>query len=143
LYGHELNAAMIATCFLLDGIPMLYNGQEIADASPHSIYANRDHGKWCVDWSRAGDKVAVARRALVRRLAALRHAHPDLFDAPVVWHAVSEPDKVYAFSRPLPDGTTLTLAVNISRETVSLALPSGRTVTLPPQAFDLHEVPPK
>ena len=130
---------MIASCFLLDGVPMLYNGQEIADARPHSIYANRDHGKWCIDWSRANDEAAVTRRALVRRLTSLRHAHPDLFDAPVVWHPVAEPEKAFAFSRPLPDGTTLTLAVNISRDTVSLALPGGRTVTLPPHAFDLHE----
>ena len=139
LYGHALNAAMIATCFLLDGIPMLYNGQEIADARPHSIYANRDHGKWCIDWSRANDEAAVARRALVRRLTSLRHAHPDLFDAPVVWHPVPEPEKAFAFSRSLPDGVTLTLAVNISRDTVSFALPGGRAVTLPPHAFDLHE----
>jgi glycosidase len=118
---------------------MLYNGQEIADASPHSIYANRDHGKWCVDWSRAGDNVAVERRALVRRLAALRHAHPDLFDAPVVWHAVPEPDKAYAFSRPLPDGATLTLAVNISGEPVSFALPGGKVVSLRPHGFYLGE----
>ena len=141
LYGHELNAAMIATCFLLDGIPMLYNGQEIADASPHSIWSNRDHGKWCIDWSRAHDEVAVARRALVRRLARLRHAHPDLFDAPVVWHPVPDPEKAFAFSRPLPDGTTLTLVVNISRDAVSFALPGGRTVTLAPRAFDLCETP--
>ena len=137
LYGHELNAAMIATCFLLDGIPMLYNGQEIADASPHSIYANRNHGGWCIDWSRAGDKAAVERRALVRRLTALRHAHPDLFDAPVVWHRVADPKKTFAFTRPLPDGTDFTLTVNISGETVDVPLPGGRLVSLAPHAFDI------
>ncbi len=137
LYGHKLNAAMIATCFLLDGIPMLYNGQEIADASPHSIYANRDHGKWCIDWSRAGDPAAVERRALVRRLTALRHAHPDLFDAPVVWHRVADPKKTFAFTRPLPDGADFTLAVNISGETVDVPLPGGRLVSLAPHAFDM------
>jgi hypothetical protein len=82
----------------------------------------------------------VERRALVRRLTALRHARPDLFDAPVVWHRVADPEKAYAFSRPLPDGTTLTLAVNISRDTVSLALPGGRAVMLPPHTFNLHEL---
>ena len=119
-----------------------------AHASPHSIYANRDHGGWCIDWSRAGDSVAVERRALVRRLTALRHAHPDLFDAPVIWHRIQdsrgtnhEPPttKVYAFSRPLPDGTTFTLAVNISREPVTVALPGGRTVTLAPHGFDIAD----
>lgn len=33
-YGPARNAAMLATCFLLDGVPMLYNGQEIADVAP-------------------------------------------------------------------------------------------------------------
>ena len=138
LYGPELNAAMLATCFLLDGVPMLYNGQEIADASPHSIWANRDHGGWCIDWSRAGDAVAVERRALVRRLAQLRRDHPALFDAPVVWHPVADPQCCYAFSRPLPDGTTLTLAVNVSRESKSVTLPGGRTVALKPQGFAIQ-----
>ena len=69
-------------------------------ASPHFIYANRDHGGWRINWSRAGDPAALGRRALVRRLTALRHAHPDLFDAPVVWHRVADPEKAYAFSRP-------------------------------------------
>ena len=76
---------------------------------------------------------------LVHRLTSLRHAHPDLFDAPVVWHSVSEPDKAYAFSRPLPDGTTFTLSVNISDKPVSFALPDGRRVALEPHGFDLHE----
>ena len=138
LYGPELNAAMLATCFLLDGVPMLYNGQEIADASPHSIWANRDHGGWCIDWSRAGDAVAVERRALVRRLAQLRRDHPALFDAPVVWHSVADPQCCYAFSRPLPDGTTLTLAVNVSRESKSVTLPGGRTVALKPHGFAIQ-----
>ena len=138
LYGPVRNAAMLATCFLLDGVPMLYNGQEIADARPHSIWGNRDHGGWCIDWSRADDAVARERRALVARLAGLRHAHPALFDAPVVWHAVPEPEKAYAFTRPLPDGTTFTLAVNVSADSVSFALPGGRAVTLPPGGFEIR-----
>ena len=61
--------------------------------------------------------------------------------AQLVYVKNSDPEKAFAFSRPLPDGTTLTLAVNISRDTVSLALPGGRSVTLAPRAFDLHEAP--
>ena len=72
-------------------------------------------------------------------LVRLPHAHPGLFDAPVVWHAVPQPDKAYAFSRPLPDGVTFTLAVNISGEPVSFALPSGKVVSLRPHGFYLGE----
>lgn len=122
----------------LDGIPMLYNGQEIADARPHSIWSNRSHGRWCIDWSRSDDAVARKRLNLVRSLTKLRHEHPDLFDAPVVWHQTAFPGKVYAFSRPLPEGKTFTLAVNISSETVSFTLPNGCFLTLTPHAFNLH-----
>ena len=134
LYGAQANASMLATLFLLDGIPMLYNGQEIADASPQSIYSNRDHGGWHVDWSRAGDAKAVERRALVKRLCRLRHDNPALFDAPLVWHEVIPADKAYAFSRLLPGGKKLTLAVNVSGEAVEAAVDGERTL-LGPRAF--------
>ena len=133
LYGHDLNAAMIATLFLLDGVPMLYNGQEVADASSQSIFANRDHGGWHVDWTKADEPYARERRNLVKRLAALRHANPDLFDAPVVWLETGAPDRVYAFRRDLP-GHQLTLAVNVSAEPAAIRL-EETDVTVPPKSF--------
>ena len=136
-YGPALNAAMIATLFLMDGVPMLYNGQEIADAAPHSIYSNRTHGGWHVDWTKAGEPVAVERRALVRRLAALRHAHPDLFDAPLVWLATDSPDRTYAFRRDLPEGP-LTLVVNVSSAPVETKV-DGQILRLPAHGFFLKE----
>ena len=115
LYGHELNAAMLATCFLLDGVPMIYNGQEIADAVPHSIWSDRNHGGWHVDWSRGDDAVARERKSLIRRLAALRKAHPGLFDAPVIWQQTDDPCTQYSFTRPLADGTSVGLFVDLKR----------------------------
>ena len=92
---------------------------------------------------------APASRERRRRRLALakgfRGARSKLFrtateavDAPVVWHAVPEPEKAYAFTRPLPDGTTFTLAVNVSADSVSFALPGGRAVTLPPGGFEIR-----
>ena len=121
LYGHARNAAMIATDFLLDGVPMLYNGQEIADAAPHSIWSDRDHGGWHIDWSRRDDAAAKERLKLVKRLTALRRAHPELFDAPVVWNRTDDPRTQYSFTRPLADGTSLTLTVDLVRETFDIA----------------------
>ena len=141
LYGHDLNAAMMATCFLLNGIPMIYNGQEIADAQPHSIWSDRDHGGWGIDWSRSGDAAAIERLELVKRLTNLRHRHPELFDAPVQWHATSCPEKVYSFSRPLAGGGVVTLSVNISREKVSFAMPDGKVKVLEAHGFDIEETP--
>ena len=113
LYGENRNEAMLVTLFLLDGVPMVYNGQEIADAARHSIFSNRDHGAFGIDWSRADDAKARRRFAKVRELAALRHAHPELFDCPLVWNGTDDPDRKYSFSRLLADGRTLTLTVDI------------------------------
>lgn len=137
LYGHDLNAAMLATIFLLDGVPMLYNGQEIADAAPHSIFSNRDHGGWHVDWSKSGEPYARERLALVKRLTALRHAHPALFDAPLVWLDTGAPEKAYAFRRMLPEGDVV-LAVNVTAELVEVDFGTGK-VSLPPRSFRLKE----
>ena len=133
LYGHELNASLIATLFLLDGVPMLYNGQEIADASPQSIFSNRDHGGWHLDWTKASEPSSRERRALVKRLTALRHAHPGLFDAPLVWLETGAPDKAYAFRRVLSEGD-LTLAVNVTNEPLAIVL-DGKSVSLPARGF--------
>ena len=132
-FGAEANAAMLATLFLLDGVPMLYNGQEIADAAPHSIFANRDHGAWHIDWTKAGTPAAVARHCLVKRLCALRRAHPDLFDAPLVWLDTGAPEKAYAFRRDVAGGA-LTLVVNVTKAPLEVAV-DGRRRTLPPQGF--------
>ena len=133
LYGPVANATALATLFLLDGVPMLYNGQEIADASPHAIFANRDHGGWCIDWTKGNSSVAQERRALVKRLTALRHAHPALFDAPLDWLDTGKPESVYAFRRRLPEGA-ITFAANISEQTVDVVL-DGRMVSLVPHGF--------
>ena len=83
-YGPARNAAMLATCFLLDGVPMLYNGQEIADAAPASA-------------------------------------------------------KVFAFSRRLSGGNSLRLAVNMSKEEVTVSLSGGDSFTLSPNGFEIRE----
>ncbi len=48
-FGLALNDALLVTLFTLDGVPMIYNGQEIADTAPHSIWSNRFYGKWGID----------------------------------------------------------------------------------------------
>ena len=64
----RVNATLVAL-FTLDGVPMLYNGQEVADTARHSIF-----GRLPIDWS-CGDKPAgQARRAFCKKLCAMRRA---------------------------------------------------------------------
>ena len=129
-YGLDINDAMLATIFTLDGVPMVYNGQEIADTAPHSIWSNRTHGKWGIDWSRAFTRDGEHRLALVKALARLRHDNPALFDAPTEFLETDHPDEVYAFRRPLSDGQAFVTAVNISAREVTVRVPAGLKVRL-------------
>ena len=120
-FGKAACDAMLATVFLLNGVPMIYNGQEVADNMPHSIFSDRDHGRMLVNWSRALTAAGRERMALVRNLSALRHGNAELMDGPLQWLDTSCPEKVYAFRRGLAkDG--LCLAVSLSDEPLRVAI---------------------
>ena len=129
-YGLTLNDAMLATIFTLDGVPMVYNGQEIADTAPHSIWSNRTYGKWGIDWSRAFTADGEHRLSLVKALVRLRHDNPGLFDAPTEFLTTDRPAEVYAFRRTLPGGKTFVTAVNISKEKVTVKVLEGLKAVL-------------
>ena len=117
--GHRaLDAALILN-LTLDGVPMLYNGNEIADSGRHSIFANREHGRGLtIDWSQAFTEAGRHRWALTRQLIALRHQHPVLTQGETEWIATAAPDKVFAFRRFDGKQTVWTL-INFSGDPVN------------------------
>jgi glycosidase len=112
-HGSAVCDTMLATIFMLNGVPMIYNGQEVADNMPHSIYANRDHGRMFVNWARALTAVGRDRLELIRQLTLLRHGNPGLMEGPLEWLETSRPESVYAFRRKLAGGD-LCLVANLA-----------------------------
>lgn len=92
--GHDNQAAGLFLVFLLDGVPLLYTGQEICDASRHSLY-----GRTGVDWSLLATSAARERMALIRRLTALRRDNRAIARAPTVWLDNDRPDEIVSFER--------------------------------------------
>ena len=110
--GVKAHDAMFAVNFGLDGVPFLYNGQEIADTALHSIWGNRFYGRdRLIDWSRAMTPEGKARFALLRKLIELRHVQPALSEGSVTWLSHDRRDAVLAFSRNCP-AQNLIVAVN-------------------------------
>lgn len=111
--------------FLLDGIPFLYNGNEIADGNRHSIWSNRDFGNMGIDWSLSETEKGRERLALIRRLSSIRRENRWLFDAETHWLENSSPDTVATFLRKGSD-SSFAVAVNFSdRDTdCEISLPS-------------------
>ena len=112
--------AAFALSFALDGVPFLYNGQEIADSRRHSIFGNRFFGKnLVVDWAESVTPAGERRMALLKKLIAFRRAHPALTEGKTVWLDNAAPDELLTFRREAKK-ETLFVAVNLgsSEQTV-------------------------
>ena len=72
-WGADGVEAALVACFTFDGVPMLYNGQEIADKARHSIYGNLP-----IDWPNAETKEGQARFDFCQKIIKLRKEHSAL-----------------------------------------------------------------
>lgn len=104
IWGYDAVNALLALCFALDGVPFLYNGQEVADFARHSIY-----GRMPVAWDNADTPRGKARQTFCRKLCELRHREKALADAPLTWLENGAPDHILSFQRRIGEECVLVL----------------------------------
>ncbi len=109
--------------FTLDGIPFLYNGQEIADCTPTHWLTSAP-----IQWPQRSDRndsgVAKETLARYRRLFAIRRQYAALTSGEVIWINNSEPDSVLSFLRKKGGEEILTILNLSNRNThVTIELP--------------------
>jgi len=115
-WGPACIQAVLAALFTLDGVPFLYNGQEVADAARHSIF-----GKAPVDWANGETAAGKARFAFCQKLCALRKAEKALTQGEVVWLDNDAPEAVLSYLRTLGDEKILTV-VNLTKTPVKVSV---------------------
>ena len=93
-FGWNGALAASAVMFTLDGVPLLYNGMEVGDATESGDPALFE--KVPVFWQPKGRD---SFRETYRQLIALRHQHPSLTGGDVVWLENSAPANVVSFLR--------------------------------------------
>lgn len=99
------NAAFVLT-FLRRGLPLVFNGNEIADNARNSFFAPVEHPARAyktIDWARAVQPAGQKRLALIRALAKLRHDDPVFYDGDMDWVTAGEAKGAIAFVRRLGD----------------------------------------
>lgn len=108
----------------IDGVPMLYNGNEIGDSRRHSIFATAAlNPGFTIDWAQAMNARGQDRLALTRKLAALRHGNLALTEGQTEMLTVSEPEKVFSFRRFCADEKdSIIVAANFSAEPIKCTL---------------------
>ena len=99
------NAAFVLT-FLRRGLPLVFNGNEIADNSLNTFFApveDKGRARKTVDWARALQPAGQKRLALIRALSKLRHENKVFADGSQEWVTAGEKAGAIAFVRRLGD----------------------------------------
>ncbi len=106
--------------FTMDGIPMLYNGQEIADRVPTHWLA-----KAPIQWEEpgtAGDGKALKETLeQYKRLLKARATHPEMTSGELIWINNSEPDSVLSYLRKKGNDEVLVI-LNLSNRKVNVSI---------------------
>ncbi|MDQ2712453.1 MAG: alpha-amylase family glycosyl hydrolase, partial [Acidobacteriota bacterium] len=97
-FGDEGALAASILNFTLDGIPFLYNGQEIADCTPTHWLTNAPI-QWPERSDRNDSQVGKETLAKYKRLFAIRNKYAALTSGELLWINNSEPDSVLSFLR--------------------------------------------
>ena len=131
--GHDGMEQIEVINYLLDGIPMVYCGNELADSANHSMFANRFHmGKYEVTDRRGLEKLdySIRRQEIMKKLNALKLESDILCYGSTVWVDNSAPEKVFSFSREY-GGKKIVFIGNISCEKAAFRFntePGGRAL---------------
>ena len=103
-YGHDAMELILAANYTIDGVPMVYCGNELADTARLSMFANRFHpGKFEFTDRRASSPEVERRKEIVTKLNALRRECSPLSEGRTEWIA-TESEKILAFKRVSEDG---------------------------------------
>ena len=116
--GWDNQTLGLALCFAMDGIPLIYNGQEIADSRRHSIFGHLPDVT--IDWGAAETVDGRRRREMVRALAALRRDNPAMTVPGQAWLDNDRPEEVLALRRAAPGADPIVFVGNFSPEPVTV-----------------------
>lgn len=125
-FGIQGALAASALMFTLDGVPLLYNGMEVGDATESGDPALFD--KLTICWH---PKERPALRSIYQNLIKLRRDHPAFRTEQVKWLANSDAAKIISFTRSDEHEEFLVL-INLSNRPVSGSLEKFNAASFKP-----------
>lgn len=126
-FGNACMELILAMNYTIDGVPMVYCGNELADQSKLSMFANRFYpGVFeCTDRNATGEPVA-RRKEIIKKLNALKAEVPALADGETEW-IPQEHASVLAFMRVGKNEQVL-FAGNFSEDAAQIQVDSGEVL---------------
>ncbi len=132
--GHDGMELIEIVNYLIDGIPMVYCGNELADEANINMFANRFHmGRYEVtDRSIAGRDYSLRRQEIIKHLNSLKQERAVLQYGTTRWLPCPEDNHVIAFERSL-SGERIVLVASIADAPLSVqieGLPEGTRILM-------------
>ena len=113
----------LAFVFAMEGMPLLYNGQEIADSNRHSLWANHEYGHHLgINWATAMTPKGKNRLAFIKRLIKLRANNRVLTMGTRAWLDLNQKDKVLGLVRTY-EGNKVVCIFNAQEDVQKVSLP--------------------
>ena len=120
--GNDGMLAAMAVSFTIDGIPFIFNGQEIGDTNATSLFTQR-----YIDWTKPRHPEDAQ---VFKNLMTLRRTHPALVHGMTTWCTTSEPESVIAFLRTSADDRVLVVAnLSSKRRSARVTAPPGQSLS--------------
>ena len=88
--------------FMIDGIPMIYNGMEISDGTPQDLFSH-----WSINWKAANLPKQVTRRQWYVDLCKVRQSRSVFANGQTQWVDHDQDECVVAFTRQTDDDKVL------------------------------------
>ena len=127
LAGHDGMELIEVVNYLIDGIPMVYCGNELADTARVNMFANRFHmGVYEATDRRAVSDASLRRQALFRQLNALKRESETLRRGATRWIANGAGASLLSFAREYGDQRIILIA-NFAAEPVTASVDADLT----------------
>ncbi|HEV2136070.1 MAG TPA: alpha-amylase family glycosyl hydrolase [Terracidiphilus sp.] len=119
-FGEKGAMAASVLDFTLDGIPFIYNGQEVDDPSA-TAWRKLAPIRWSDPGNPADEKSIENTLAAYKELFAMRASQPALTSGSLIWINNTEPDSVLSFLRKFGDEEILVM-MNLSNRDVHVTV---------------------
>ena len=131
--GNACCELQIAFSFALDGIPFIFNGQEIAHDKRVSLFGHKDC--W-IDWKVDGaTDVAKDRTEKIKAWAKMRKEQKALQYGTTEWIDNDHPAEVLSFKRTYEGAADVLFVGNFSDKELKVKLANGTKYTLAPWGY--------
>ena len=131
--GNACCELQLAFSFAIDGVPFLFNGQEIAHDKRVSLFG---HKNCWIDWKTdSATKVAQDRTEKIKAWAKMRKEHKALSYGSTEWIDNDCPAEVLSFKRVYEGANDVLFVGNFSEKEIKVKLADGSKYTLAPWAY--------